>query len=89
MEKNSTLFTPVRLGAIELKHRVVMAPLTRSRTEQPGEIPGALMLQYYSQRAPDGRSDCGGASRHKRPNRPRMAVAPQPGHFANTWNSAD
>jgi N-ethylmaleimide reductase len=48
------LFTPVQLGAIRLKHRVVMAPLTRSRSEQPGDIPGDLMVKYYTQRASDG-----------------------------------
>jgi N-ethylmaleimide reductase len=48
------LFTPVQIGPITLKHRVVMAPLTRSRSEQPGDIPGALMLEYYAQRASDG-----------------------------------
>ena len=48
------LFTPIRVGAILLEHRVVMAPLTRSRSVQPGNIPGDLMLEYYSQRASDG-----------------------------------
>jgi N-ethylmaleimide reductase len=48
------LFTPVQIGAIALKHRVVMAPLTRSRSEQPGDIPGDLMREYYTQRASDG-----------------------------------
>jgi N-ethylmaleimide reductase len=48
------LFTPVQIGSIHLKHRVVMAPLTRSRSEQPGAIPGHLMLEYYAQRASDG-----------------------------------
>jgi N-ethylmaleimide reductase len=48
------LFTPVQIGPITLKHRVVMAPLTRSRSEQPGDIPGRLMLEYYAQRASDG-----------------------------------
>ena len=48
------LFTPVRLGAVELKHRVVMAPLTRSRSRQPDDVPGDLMLEYYTQRASDG-----------------------------------
>jgi 2,4-dienoyl-CoA reductase-like NADH-dependent reductase (Old Yellow Enzyme family) len=50
----SHLFTPVRVGPITLKHRVVMAPLTRSRSEQPGDIPGDLMLEYYAQRPSDG-----------------------------------
>lgn len=54
METPLALFTPVRLGAIELKHRVVMAPLTRSRSDQPGDVPGALMREYYTQRASDG-----------------------------------
>src|ERR1700736_6062170 len=48
------LFTPVQLGSLNLKHRVVMAPLTRSRAEQPGGIPGDMMIQYYSDRASDG-----------------------------------
>lgn len=48
------LFTPVSLGPMHLKHRVVMAPLTRSRAVQPDSIPGDLMAEYYSQRASDG-----------------------------------
>jgi N-ethylmaleimide reductase len=48
------LFTPVQLGAVRLKHRVVMAPLTRSRSIQPNSIPGDLMAEYYAQRASDG-----------------------------------
>jgi len=48
------LFTPVQVGPVALKHRVVMAPLTRSRSNQPGDIPGDLMLEYYTQRASDG-----------------------------------
>jgi N-ethylmaleimide reductase len=50
----STLFMPLRIGAIRLKHRVMMAPLTRSRSIQPDSVPGDLMREYYSQRAPDG-----------------------------------
>jgi N-ethylmaleimide reductase len=53
-QKQSVLFTPVQLGATELKHRVVMAPLTRSRTIQPNSVPGDLMADYYAQRASDG-----------------------------------
>ncbi len=52
--KEKKLFTPVKLGAITLQHRVVMAPLTRSRSEQPGGIPGDLMVEYYTQRASKG-----------------------------------
>jgi N-ethylmaleimide reductase len=53
-DTKQTLFTPVTLGALTLKHRVVMAPLTRSRAVQPGSIPSELMAEYYSQRASDG-----------------------------------
>lgn len=48
------LFSPVELGSTRLKHRVVMAPLTRSRSVQPDGVPGDLMLDYYTQRASDG-----------------------------------
>ena len=48
------LFTPIQVGSMELEHRVVMAPLTRSRSVQPGSIPGDLMPEYYSQRASEG-----------------------------------
>jgi N-ethylmaleimide reductase len=47
------LFTPVQLGAITLPHRIVLAPMTRLRSEQPGDIPGDLMATYYGQRATD------------------------------------
>jgi 2,4-dienoyl-CoA reductase-like NADH-dependent reductase (Old Yellow Enzyme family) len=45
------LFSPVQIGPFTLKHRVVMAPLTRSRSIQPRDMPGDLMLEYYGQRA--------------------------------------
>jgi len=45
------LFEPIRLGALELPHRVVMAPLTRSRARQPGNVPTPLNACYYAQRA--------------------------------------
>jgi N-ethylmaleimide reductase len=48
------LFTPLEIGPMTLMHRVVMAPLTRNRSEQPGDIPGKMMLEYYTQRASDG-----------------------------------
>jgi len=46
----STLFSPVKIGPYQLSHRVVMAPLTRMRSD-PGDIPSDLMVEYYSQRA--------------------------------------
>jgi len=48
-----TLFTPVRLGAVNAPNRIVMAPLTRMRAG-PGRAPTPLMAEYYSQRASAG-----------------------------------
>jgi N-ethylmaleimide reductase len=45
------LFQPIGLGGLELPHRVVMAPLTRSRARQPGNVPTPLNACYYAQRA--------------------------------------
>lgn len=47
------LFTPVRLGEIELANRIVMAPMTRDRAG-PGDEPTELMVEYYRQRASAG-----------------------------------
>ncbi len=54
MKASKALFTPTALGALRLKHRVIMAPLTRSRSVQPDSVPGDLMREYYEQRASDG-----------------------------------
>jgi N-ethylmaleimide reductase len=48
------LFTAVQVGAIMLKHRVVMPPLSRLRAKWPSGVPSDLNLEYYSQRASDG-----------------------------------
>lgn len=50
----SKLYTPIAVGPIQLKHRVVQAPLTRLRAEQPGDVPSSMMVSHYSQRASDG-----------------------------------
>jgi len=47
----SRLFSPISLGSLQLDHRVVMAPLTRSRAGQPGNVPTPLNVEYYRQRA--------------------------------------
>src|SRR3984893_3471963 len=47
----SMLFSPIRIGAIDLTHRVVLAPLTRMRADLPGNVPNDLMAKYYGQRA--------------------------------------
>jgi N-ethylmaleimide reductase len=51
---SASLFAPVSMGALDLKHRVVMAPLTRLRSSQPGDVPNALNAAYYGQRASEG-----------------------------------
>jgi N-ethylmaleimide reductase len=47
----SSLFTPTVVGGNELAHRVVMAPMTRARSTQPGDVPNAMNARYYAQRA--------------------------------------
>lgn len=61
MENNSTtgssaalkLFTPLQLGKISLKHRVIHPPLTRLRAN-PDDSVSEMMITYYEQRASDG-----------------------------------
>jgi N-ethylmaleimide reductase len=50
----SSLFSPMQLGPLQLPNRMVMAPMTRSRSSQPGDVPNALMASYYAQRASAG-----------------------------------
>jgi N-ethylmaleimide reductase len=50
----STLFNPIRLGPFTLKSRIVLPPLTRSRSTQPGNIPNDVMATYYGQRSGAG-----------------------------------
>jgi N-ethylmaleimide reductase len=47
-----TLFDPVQAGSLQLRNRIVMAPLTRNRS--PDAIPTPLADAYYSQRASAG-----------------------------------
>ena len=47
------LFSSLTLGAIALKNRVVMAPLTRNRAGEGG-VPQAINVTYYEQRATAG-----------------------------------
>ena len=50
--KTNPLFTPKKVGSIDLKNRIVMAPMTRCRAI--GNIPNELMAKYYQQRASAG-----------------------------------
>jgi N-ethylmaleimide reductase len=47
------LLQPLTVGAIELRNRVVMAPMTRSRADDNG-LPTDMVTEYYSQRASAG-----------------------------------
>src|SRR3546814_9842198 len=51
---HKALFTPGSLGSFTLRNRIVLPPLTRSRSSQPGNIPNAVMATYYQQRASAG-----------------------------------
>lgn len=48
------LFSEMPVGAITLKNRIVMAPMTRSRASQPNDVPTELNAEYYAQRAGAG-----------------------------------
>ena len=51
---HSELFKTTQLGPYTLKNRIVLPPLTRSRSSQPGNIPNDLMATYYRQRSGAG-----------------------------------
>jgi N-ethylmaleimide reductase len=48
------LFSPLKVGPYQLKHRVMMAPLTRMRAAKPSLAPRPLNAEYYAQRATHG-----------------------------------
>lgn len=50
---DATLFSPLRLGALEIPNRIVMAPMTRSRAGE-GNVITPLTAEYYAQRASAG-----------------------------------
>lgn len=52
--KNNSLFKTATLGNHTLKNRIVLPPLTRQRSTQPGNIANELMAEYYQQRAGAG-----------------------------------
>lgn len=47
------LFSPLKLGVLELPSRIAMAPMTRNRAGA-GEVPGEISAKYYAQRASAG-----------------------------------
>ncbi|MGF7039801.1 N-ethylmaleimide reductase [Mucilaginibacter lappiensis] len=57
--KNKTMndqiiFEPYNLNGLALSNRMVMAPMTRSRSANPGNVPTELTALYYQQRASAG-----------------------------------
>ncbi|GAB3248492.1 alkene reductase [Chitinimonas naiadis] len=48
------LLTPLTVGKTQVANRIWMAPLTRSRAAQPGDLPAELNAHYYTQRASAG-----------------------------------
>jgi N-ethylmaleimide reductase len=53
MPTTPALFNPLKLGALALPNRIVMAPLTRCRADA-AHVPTSLMATYYAQRASAG-----------------------------------
>ena len=53
MHLPDVLFQPLQLGAFTAKNRIIMAPLTRGRSDA-GSVPNAMMTEYYRQRAGAG-----------------------------------
>jgi N-ethylmaleimide reductase len=52
--KFPSLFSPLQIGRYHLKHRVVLAPLTRLRAAKPSLAPRPLNVEYYTQRTTPG-----------------------------------
>ncbi|WP_321332136.1 alkene reductase [uncultured Bacteroides sp.] len=48
------LFEQNNLRSLSLQNRFVMAPMTRSRSSQPGDVPNDIMVEYYRQRTSAG-----------------------------------
>ncbi len=51
---NKSLLDTLKIGDHTLKNRIIMAPLTRMRSTQPGDAPNELNAKYYAQRAGAG-----------------------------------
>lgn len=54
MSQNQVLLTPFKVGALTLPNRVLLAPMTRSRANNPGNVPTDSTVKYYVQRASAG-----------------------------------
>ena len=47
----TTLYTPIRVGNMLLRHRIACAPMTRMRATRKGHVPLEFVPTYYAQRA--------------------------------------
>ncbi len=54
MEQIQPLLKEYKIGDLTLANRVVMAPMTRSRADNPGNVATDLIADYYVQRASAG-----------------------------------
>ncbi|MGB2087815.1 MAG: alkene reductase, partial [Psychroflexus salarius] len=54
MNQTQELLKPIKLGDLELKNRVIMAPMTRSRADNDVNAPTDIHVKYYTQRASAG-----------------------------------
>ncbi len=54
MSQHPALFTPFQVGTLTLPNRLVMAPMTRSRANNEGNVPDDSTVKYYVQRASAG-----------------------------------
>lgn len=54
MSEKQALLQPIQLGALKLKNRVIMAPMTRNRADNEEHVPTDLHVEYYRQRASAG-----------------------------------
>jgi N-ethylmaleimide reductase len=79
---NNKLFSPYKLGIIELKNRIVMSPMTRCRAI--GNLPNKLMATYYGQRAGAGLIITEGVS----PSANGLGYARIPGIFSREQTEA-
>ena len=70
------LFTPIKIGTLEVKNRVVMAPMTRCRAID--NLPNGLMIKYYEQRKKAGLIITEGTS----PSPNGLGYARMPGIFS-------
>ena len=50
-KNEQSLLTPYKMHDLLLANRVVMAPMTRSRADNPRNVPTDLIAEYYAQRA--------------------------------------